>query len=381
MKPDRIVVGTDDERATQLMRALYAPFQRNHERMLVMDVRSAELTKYAANAMLATRISLHERARQPGRAARRRYRAGAPGHRLGPAHRLPLPVRRLRLRRLLLPQGRAGAAAHRRAEPARSCGSSSAVEEVNEAQKQRAAEQDRARASASDLQRQALRALGPGVQAQYRRHARSAEPGRDRRHPGSAAATGRRLRPGRDRGGQAHLSRPRRACASPSRRWRAWTAPMRWSSSPSGRSSAARISTTSSARLQAAGDLRRPQPVRSGAWCAAPGSSTTRSAAQRSQRARCSDGAMSHPESDPRRACWWSATSCSTATGSATSAAFRRRRRCRWCASGASRSARAVPPTWRATRRRSARTVELLAVVGDDEAGASLAQAARRRSG
>jgi UDPglucose 6-dehydrogenase len=57
MRPDRVVVGSDDERATQIMRALYAPFQRNHERMLIMDVRSAELTKYAANAMLATRIS------------------------------------------------------------------------------------------------------------------------------------------------------------------------------------------------------------------------------------------------------------------------------------------------------------------------------------
>ena len=57
MKPDRIIVGTDDERAAQLMRALYAPLQRNHERMLIMDVKSAELTKYAANAMLATRIS------------------------------------------------------------------------------------------------------------------------------------------------------------------------------------------------------------------------------------------------------------------------------------------------------------------------------------
>ena len=57
MKPDRIIVGADDERAAQLMRSLYAPFQRNHDRMLVMDVRSAELTKYAANAMLATRIS------------------------------------------------------------------------------------------------------------------------------------------------------------------------------------------------------------------------------------------------------------------------------------------------------------------------------------
>jgi UDPglucose 6-dehydrogenase len=57
MKPDRIVIGTDSEKASQLLRNLYAPFQRNHERLVVMDVRSAELTKYAANAMLATRIS------------------------------------------------------------------------------------------------------------------------------------------------------------------------------------------------------------------------------------------------------------------------------------------------------------------------------------
>lgn len=57
MRPDRIVVGVDDARAIGLMRDLYAPFQRNHERLIVMDVRSAELTKYAANAMLATRIS------------------------------------------------------------------------------------------------------------------------------------------------------------------------------------------------------------------------------------------------------------------------------------------------------------------------------------
>ena len=57
MRPDRIVVGTDNDQATFLMRALYAPFQRNHERLIVTDIRSAELTKYAANAMLATRIS------------------------------------------------------------------------------------------------------------------------------------------------------------------------------------------------------------------------------------------------------------------------------------------------------------------------------------
>jgi UDPglucose 6-dehydrogenase len=57
MRPDRIVVGSDDERALLIMRNLYAPFQRSHERLITMDVRSAELTKYAANAMLATRIS------------------------------------------------------------------------------------------------------------------------------------------------------------------------------------------------------------------------------------------------------------------------------------------------------------------------------------
>jgi len=57
MKPDRVVVGADDDRAVAIMRELYAPFNRNHERLIVMDIPSAELTKYAANAMLATKIS------------------------------------------------------------------------------------------------------------------------------------------------------------------------------------------------------------------------------------------------------------------------------------------------------------------------------------
>jgi UDPglucose 6-dehydrogenase len=57
MRPDRVVVGTDNPRTTELLRALYEPFTRSHERLVVMDVRSAELTKYAANAMLATKIS------------------------------------------------------------------------------------------------------------------------------------------------------------------------------------------------------------------------------------------------------------------------------------------------------------------------------------
>jgi len=57
MKPDRIIVGTDNPRTTELLKSLYEPFNRSHDRLISMDIRSAELTKYAANAMLATKIS------------------------------------------------------------------------------------------------------------------------------------------------------------------------------------------------------------------------------------------------------------------------------------------------------------------------------------
>lgn len=57
MRPDRIIIGSDDEHALNLMRQIYAPFQRNHERIIATDLQSAELIKYASNAMLATRIS------------------------------------------------------------------------------------------------------------------------------------------------------------------------------------------------------------------------------------------------------------------------------------------------------------------------------------
>ncbi len=57
MRPDRVVVGTDNPRVTELLRALYEPFTRSREKLIIMDLRSAELTKYAANAMLATKIS------------------------------------------------------------------------------------------------------------------------------------------------------------------------------------------------------------------------------------------------------------------------------------------------------------------------------------
>lgn len=57
MRPERIVVGTDNDDVVELLRELYEPFNRNHDRMIMMDIRSAELTKYAANCMLATKIS------------------------------------------------------------------------------------------------------------------------------------------------------------------------------------------------------------------------------------------------------------------------------------------------------------------------------------
>lgn len=57
MRPERIVVGTDNDEVVELLRELYEPFNRNHDRMILMDIRSAELTKYAANCMLATKIS------------------------------------------------------------------------------------------------------------------------------------------------------------------------------------------------------------------------------------------------------------------------------------------------------------------------------------
>ena len=57
MKPDRIIIGTDNPRTAEMLRALYEPFNRSHDRVIVMDARSAELTKYAANAMLATKVS------------------------------------------------------------------------------------------------------------------------------------------------------------------------------------------------------------------------------------------------------------------------------------------------------------------------------------
>ena len=112
MKPDRIVVGTDNPRTAELLRPLYEPFTRNHDRFIVMDMRSAELTKYAANAMLATKISFMNELANLAERVRRRHREGAHRHRLRPAHRLQLHLSRRGLRRLVFPEGRARRCAH-----------------------------------------------------------------------------------------------------------------------------------------------------------------------------------------------------------------------------------------------------------------------------
>ncbi len=172
MKPDRVVIGADDERAIAILRNVYAPFQRNHERLLVMDVRSAELTKYAANAMLATRISFMnelanlaerlgadiESVRQGiGSDPRIGWHFLYPGVGYGGSC-FPKDVKALQF------------TAQHAGTPLKVLG---AVEAANETQKQVLVDKIVARFG-SDLSRPPVRALGPRVQAEHRRHARGA---------------------------------------------------------------------------------------------------------------------------------------------------------------------------------------------------------------
>jgi UDPglucose 6-dehydrogenase len=102
MKPDRVVCGTDDPRVAEIMKELYSPFVRTGNPIIIMDVVSAELTKYAANAMLATRISFMN---EMANICERVGADGARGNRIRLAHRHAVLVPRSRLRRILLPEG------------------------------------------------------------------------------------------------------------------------------------------------------------------------------------------------------------------------------------------------------------------------------------
>ena len=163
MRPDRVIIGADDERAVALLRQLYAPFQRNHERIMVMGVRSAELTKYAANAMLATRISfmnelanlaeaigadIEEVRRGIGSDPRIGYQFLYAGAGFGGSC-FPKDVKALQ--RSATEAGR----------PLRVLG---AVEQVNEEQKHVLARQDQGSASARTSTGKTLRGLGPRLQ-------------------------------------------------------------------------------------------------------------------------------------------------------------------------------------------------------------------------
>ena len=261
MKPDRVVVGTDNPRTTELMRALYEPFTRNHDRLIVMDIRSAELTKYAANAMLATKISfMNELANIAERVGAdiEKVRIGIGSDpRIGysfiyPGHRL---------RRLVLPEGRAGA------DPLRAPGGPRARDPQRRRGGQRAAEGGAVPQDDAPLRRRAhgahRRAVGARLQAQHRRHARGALAHAHRpaaARPARACAPTIRWPPPR-RSASTRAWPASRSRRTPTRRPRA---PMRSRSSPSGRSSAVPDFDRLREVLKSAGHLRRPQSLRSG---------------------------------------------------------------------------------------------------------------------
>ena len=107
MKPDRLIIGCDNPRTTELMRELYAPFNHNRDRLVTMDVKSAEMTKYAANALLATKISFMNELSNIAELQGGRHRTGAYRNWFRPANWVSLYLSGLRLWRITLPQRRA----------------------------------------------------------------------------------------------------------------------------------------------------------------------------------------------------------------------------------------------------------------------------------
>ena len=173
MKPDRVIIGTDDERARDVLRHLYAPFVRTNDRILTMDARSAELTKYASNAFLATRISfmndVANLCERVGADVEMVRRGMGMDPRIGPKFLFP----GVGYGGSCFPKDVKAAMAHgARARPARSR-SSRRCTRVNERQKRLLADKIIAHLGGS-LARQDDRAVGAGVQARHRRHPRGA---------------------------------------------------------------------------------------------------------------------------------------------------------------------------------------------------------------
>ena len=351
MKPDRVVIGADDERAIAALRAVYAPFQRNHERLIVMDLRSAELTKYAANAMLATRISFMnelanladalgadiEQVRQGiGSDPRIGWHFLYPGVGYGGSC-FPKDVKALQ---------------HSATEHGRPLKLLAAVEAVNEAQKRVLVEKIVARLGA-DLagRRFALWGLAFKPNTDDMREAPSraiidALLGRGASvvaYDPVAMDEAKRAIGARER--LAYARAPMDAVDGAD----ALVVVTEWKEFRSPDFDALKR------RAEVAAGVRRTQPLRSRAGACR----RTRALRHRQEGVRMTGSARRRSPPGAiacaRAACSWRATSCSTATGSATSSGSRPRRRCRWCASRAPRSAPAGRRTSRATRRRSAR--------------------------
>ena len=241
MKPDRVVIGADDKRALEVLRALYAPFTRTNDRIQVMDRRSAELTKYAANSMLATRISfMNELANL----------CELVGADIEPVRKGMGSDPRIGTKFLFAGPGFGGTCFPKDLRAAVSTGRRSAtsssivdaVVAVNERQKRKLGEKVLAHFG-GNLEGQAHRGLGPRVQARDRRHPRGAGAGAR-----STSCWRRARRSSRD-DPEAMEDRAQAARRSHrttrSRTTRAPRAPTRSCWSPSGTSSGARRSRAS----------------------------------------------------------------------------------------------------------------------------------------
>ena len=182
MKPDRIVIGSGRAHTREVLERLYAPFNRNHDKLVHMDVRSAELTKYAANVMLATRISLMNELASLAEKLGADIEAVRRGIGTDP---------RIGYHFIYAGTGYGGACFPKDVQALIHMGASvgfenriaKGVEVVNRKAERRIGRED-ARTLRRRSRRTNLRALGPGVQAEHGRHARGPEPHRDRQAAG-----------------------------------------------------------------------------------------------------------------------------------------------------------------------------------------------------